>query len=78
MGGSGGDSELVVAVQGAGDVPGRQLLDAVDRLPGDVLDDVAQIRFRGEAVELGRPMRLYMVAARSPPAAPRRSKDRSI
>ena len=36
------------------DRPGQQFFDAIDRVIGDALDDVAQVRFGIHAVELGR------------------------
>ena len=38
----------------AADVPRQQLVDAVDRMVGDALEHVAQVRLGIEAVELGR------------------------
>ena len=35
------------------DAPWQQFLDATDRVIGDALNNVAQIRFRVEAIELG-------------------------
>ena len=50
---SGGEREWVVAAQGVGNVPGQQFLDAIDRVIGDALDHVAQVRLGVQAVELG-------------------------
>jgi hypothetical protein len=36
-----------------GDVPWKQLLDAVDGVIGDARQHVPQIRFRGKAIQLG-------------------------
>ena len=52
-----------------GHLPGQQIVDAIDRVIGDVLKHVAQIRFRIEAIQVGRwavLIRLYMPAARLP------------
>lgn len=48
MGESGGEFEGGVAAQGVGGVPGQQFLDAVHRVLGDALDDVAQVGLRVE------------------------------
>jgi len=45
-------SELVLK---RGEVPGQQLGDAVDRVIGNPLQDLAQIEFRIKSVELGCP-----------------------
>jgi hypothetical protein len=42
--------QLAVAREMIGDVPWQQFLDAVDRVLGDVLQDVVQIRFGVETV----------------------------
>ena len=37
----------------SGQIPGQQLVDAVDRMIGNPSQDLAQIEFRIESVELG-------------------------
>jgi hypothetical protein len=45
--------------------PRKQFVDPVDRVVGDASEDVAQVGFRIEPVELGRFN--YIFAARTPP-----------
>jgi|GEM_PF-6985073 len=54
---SGGEREWVVAAQGVGNVPGQQFLDAIDRVIGDALDHVAQVRLGSKPLSLAAPIR---------------------
>ena len=58
-----------VALDLPGDVPGHQLVNTVDGMVGNVFEYMTQIRLRVHAIELAEPIRLYIAAARSPPAS---------
>jgi hypothetical protein len=46
---------LLVRIQSIGDTPGREFVNAVDRMIGDTSEDEAQIGFGIDVVEFGRP-----------------------